>query len=660
MFNRRLSLFALVLASLLTPASAAPPARATTKPDPPRAPLYVEGEVLLKFQPGIGALERSNIQVEMNAYRLRTFASGAEHWRLGPGMTVDDAVRRLSRNPVVAYAEPNYLLFTGAEPNDSYFPDQWGLKNTGQLGGKVDADVDADLAWDETTGSSTILVAVLDTGVDASHEDLVANMWVNLDETYNLIDDDGNGYVDDVQGWDFLDGEDNPSPYSNNLPPGLCDVRVREHGTHVAGITGAVGNNLKGITGINWSVKIMNLRVVPGAASYGAAAVDYARIKGAHAINASWQSGGFSQTLYDAIEAAGDAGIAFVASAMNNNNDNDSAPNYPASYDLPNVLAVAATDRSDLRWSSSNYGNDSVDLGAPGADILSTVPSWPENQVYCGEPPPVGTTYKLLSGTSMAAPLVAGALALMRSLDLEPTPTVAELKCRLLTTTDPLPSLIFRTVSGGRLNARRALDSLLAGAPCIEPENFQFTATIYGSPNPQYEQINLISLPYGNVFQGPGGPEALCEALGLSNNAELAQYDSAGNRLVHGCGGSPTFELLDLKGVEIIERHPGAKQGIIEGWDVPGAQIVIEDLGAGKIGHNLFPVRYNGTAQTPEDLCDQCGLSSQAMITRFNAAGGTVQSHVCGQLPLWNLVLGEAVLIQEPNGPVTCTPQAYE
>jgi subtilisin family serine protease len=630
---------------------------------------YPVDEILVKFRANASALDRAGLRGRLGAAVRRTFRTGAEHWRLSWGPSVEELVRDLNRNPIVEYAEPNYYLKTFDVPDDPLFPQQWGLRNTGEGGGLLDADIDADLAWEITAGED-VVIAVLDSGVDYTHPDFESNLWFNPGEIPdNFQDDDGNGFVDDIHGADFIRLDGRPLPYDPFPSEPPCPL-PSPHGTIVAGIAAARGNNSIGISGVGRASKVMALRILhqsnttEGTVADATQAVQYAIAEGALVANASWgimtppctymQDGICGKTLYDAIAAGQAAGFILVASAGNldQNIDDPNEAAYPAAYDLDNVITVAATDKYDLRAFFSNYGPTTVDLGAPGMGILSLMSQYP----CAGTPHSYGGS----SGTSMSAPHVAGALALMRSLDLEPTPTVAELKCRLLTTTDPLPSLIFRTVSGGRLNARRALDSLLAGAPCIEPENFQFTATIYGSPNPQYEQINLISLPYGNVFQGPGGPEALCEALGLSNNAELAQYDSAGNRLVHGCGGSPTFELLDLKGVEIIERHPGAKQGIIEGWDVPGAQIVIEDLGAGKIGHNLFPVRYNGTAQTPEDLCDQCGLSSQAMITRFNAAGGTVQSHVCGQLPLWNLVLGEAVLIQEPNGPVTCTPQAYE
>ncbi len=657
MFAASLGVLALVLTSLLMPAPAGPPAAARQTPSAGGA-LYVEGEILLKFQPGVKAIGRSNAQSEMNAQRVHTFASGAEHWKLGPGVTVEDAVRRLSRNPLVAYAEPNYLLFQGAEPNDPNFPDQWALKNTGQQGGKVDADVDAELAWDTTTGSQSVIVAVLDTGVDYSHVDLLANLWTNPSETINSVDDDGNGYVDDVKGWDFVEADNSPSPYDEHLPPGLCSVAVRKHGTHVAGIVGAVGGNLTGVTGINWSVKIMNLRVIPGVASYAVAAVDYARVKGAQVINASWQSGGFSQTLYDAINLAGGAGITFVAAAMNLAVNIDTAPVYPASYDLPNIIAVASTDRNDLKSSFSNYGNESVDLGAPGSEILSTVPSWPDNQPYCGEPPPTGTSYKLLGGTSMATPLVAGTVALMRAFD--PAATVAEMKCYLITTTEPLPSLIFRTVAGGRLNADRALDALGLNDPCTLPADFRITLQIKGATDPNNPPANLIALPYGNIFQGSNGPERLCDAFGLSNQATVTQYDGLGLTKTHKCGKHANWQLFDRKGIEIREPAPGVKSGVVEGFDDPNGVVRIEDLGQGTVGLNLFPVRYNGTAVTPQDLCTQCGLSGQAQVTRIDAFNGLVLSHVCGQIPTWNLVLGEAVHIQEPNGPINCLQPYYQ
>ncbi len=604
-----------------------------------RGGAHVPGEILIKFEPSAGAAHRSSALSQLGATRLRAFRSGAEHWRLGAGVGVEQALDRMRRASHVAYAEPNYVGTFDQSPNDTRFAEQWALLNTAQStscasSGKPDADIDADLAWNTTTGGD-VVVAVPDTGVASNHPDLAANM---------------------IAGYDFADNDANPSP-----DPSFPMCLLRGHGTHVAGIIGAVGNNAKGVAGVNWTVKIMPLKISPNGdcgditVAVAIEAIDHATAQGADVINASWGFGdSFSQALMDSIEQAGVAGILFVAAAGNASGDNDVADRYPANYPLGNIVAVAATDSRDLKAGFSNYGETMVDLGAPGAGVLSTLPADvadpnQECEDLCLPPQP---RYDCASGTSMAAPHVAGVAALMRAVD--PSVTPEEMRCLLVSSTDPVPSLVFRTVSGGRLNARGALDALLAGQPCIVPTSFRFKKTLVGS-----NRVNLVSLPYVNVFQGPGGPEALCQAFGLGSTATITQYDALGLTYTHACGTTPTFQLLDRKGVMITEEDEVTRTGFIEGSDDPNGLVRIEDLGYGTIGRNLFPVRYNGTAVTPQDLCTQCGLSSQAQITRFDAQTGYVLSHVCGQLPLWNLVLGEAVLIAEPQGPKDCAQPAF-
>jgi subtilisin family serine protease/subtilisin-like proprotein convertase family protein len=351
--------------------------------------------------------------------------------QLSPDVTVKQALEAYTADPQVEYALPNYRVQLLGQPNDPRFGDLWGLHNTGQRSGTPDADIDAPEAWDNHTGNGSTIVAVIDTGVDYTHPDLAANMWINPGEIPgNGIDDDGNGFVDDIYGYDFVNNDSNP-------------MDDHYHGTHVAGTIGAVGNNGIGVAGVAWRVQIMALKFLDatGSGDLGAAirAIDYAVANGATISNNSWAGGGFYQPLYNAIANAGASGHLFVAAAGNDNINTDQTPVYPASYNLPNIISVAATTRNDTRSGFSNYGVTTVDLGAPGSDILSTMPN---------------NSYAYLSGTSMAAPHVAGVAALVQ--DLNPSWKHAEIKQQILATVDAIPAMAGITVTGGRLNAAAA------------------------------------------------------------------------------------------------------------------------------------------------------------------------------------------------------------
>ncbi|WP_341502131.1 S8 family serine peptidase [Gallaecimonas sp. GXIMD4217] len=359
---------------------------------------------------------------------------------LAKGQDRDALLKRLARHPAIEVAEPNYLLHANATPDDSRFGELWGLHNTGQSGGTVDADIDAPEAWDITTGSRSVIVGVIDTGVDYSHPDLQANMWVNPGEIAgNGVDDDGNGVVDDIHG--FSAYNDNGDPMDGN-----------GHGTHVAGTIGASGNNGSGVAGVNWEVTIIGCQFLSpsgsGSSSDAIECIDYMtdlkvnRGIDIKATNNSWGGGGYSEALKGAIDTAGNAGILFVAAAGNDSSDGDSSPHYPSSYDSDAILAVASTDRNDNMSGFSNYGLTSVDLGAPGSSILSTVP---------------GGGYDSYSGTSMASPHVAGAAALIWSINPDLSPV--EMKQLLMDSGDELPALVGKTVSGKRINLASALDA---------------------------------------------------------------------------------------------------------------------------------------------------------------------------------------------------------
>lgn len=334
------------------------------------------------------------------------------------------------------YVGPDYQLRANATPTDRRFVDGtlWGLRNTGQFGGVPGADIGVTNAWDLTTGSTDVVVAVIDSGIRYTHQDLAAQMWVNPGEIAgNGADDDNDGYIDNIFGID---------PVNNDGDPNDDDG----HGTHVAGTIGAAANDGNEHVGVVWRVRMMALKTL-GANQAGSTAdalecINFAVRHRVHVINASWGGGSFDPALYDAILAARDANILFVASAGNDFNDNDRFPSYPASFDLDNIISVAALDRADRLAVFSNYGRNSVDIGAPGVAIYSTW--WTSDSAYME-----------LDGTSQAAPHVAGVAALVKA--YVPGAGYAEIRARILDGAVPIPVLATRVATGGRLNAFRAL-----------------------------------------------------------------------------------------------------------------------------------------------------------------------------------------------------------
>ncbi|MEW6001326.1 MAG: S8 family serine peptidase [Nitrospirota bacterium] len=428
---------------------------------------YREGELLVKFKSDVTATAslRSHETVGSNVIKKFTLVENLQHVRLPQGVSVKDAIVQYVSDPNVEYAEPNYVRCVASTvPNDTYFGDQWALLNTGTYAsGTAGADIKATDAWDITRGNSNIVVAVVDTGIDYKHSDLVGNIWTNPGESNcaNGIDDDSNGKIDDCKGWNFADNNNDP----------FDDIG---HGTHVAGIIGAVGNNGSGISGVMWNVKLMPLkifsinRVEPGGCVGGyvadeISAIQYAISKNAKIINASFGQETFCNSEFDAINSANSAGVLFVAAAGNGtDNDgigknNDLAPAFPASYNLPNIISVAATDQNDVRVPFSNFGLNSVHVAAPGIYVLSTIP----NDGFQDK--------DFNAGTSMAAPHVVGLAGLLCS--HYTNFNYSQVRGTILRYVDILPTLSGWIQTGGRINAFRAISSLLM------PTNLKATAT---------------------------------------------------------------------------------------------------------------------------------------------------------------------------------------
>ncbi len=385
----------------------------------------VEGEYIVKYKD----CEKSNLDSKpkfpsMNATLMQINSRAKD---------IQSQVASLQDDPCIEYVEPNYIFklettsVTRKKPNDPNLDKLWGLKK-----------IQAEKAWDINTGNSNVIIAVIDTGVDYNHPDLKHNMWKNPGEIAgNGVDDDKNGFIDDIYGYDF----------ANDKGEFFDDDG---HGSHVAGIIAASGDNETGIAGVNWSAKIMALKVT----KYGRlttadaiSAIEYAKLMGAKIIHASWHidAKDHPKSLYDAIQVAKDAGILFVTAAGNKSRNIDSDNPFaclqcPASYDLDNIISVAATNESDGLDPNSNFGPISVDIAAPGTNIYSTIPN---------------SSYTKRSGTSMAAPYVTGVASLLWSLN--PNFTYRQIKDIILSNVDPIDALKEKTVSGGRLNAYKTL-----------------------------------------------------------------------------------------------------------------------------------------------------------------------------------------------------------
>ncbi len=411
---------------------------------------YVPGIVVVGYEAGIANAERADVRATVDsnpATGVQRVAPDTERVKLDDGESVTEAIAKLRSQPGVRYAEPDYLLHKEQQSDDPAFTDGrlWGMYGDTTTPGNQFGSQAAE-AWAQgQVGSRNVYVGVIDEGVQITHPDLAANTWTNPFDPPDGIDNDGNGYVDDTHGWDFINND--ASVFDGDPVLGFDD-----HGTHVSGTIAGVGGNGTGVAGVNWQATIIPAKFLGpygGTTSDAVRAVDYLTdLKVRHGLNIvatsnSWGGGGYSQALLDAINRAADAGILFVAAAQNNALDNDTAPAYPANYECTNggtrgwdcVISVAALGSAGGLASFSDYGARTVDLGAPGVDVWSTVPDG---------------SYASYSGTSMATPHVSGAVALCAAAN--PGATAQQLREAVLESVAPTPSLAGRTVTGGRLD----------------------------------------------------------------------------------------------------------------------------------------------------------------------------------------------------------------
>lgn len=402
-----------------------------------RAMEALEADPTLTFDPGSLLVKfRSARAAGESAADIAALVGGevVQQYDIVPGLvhitltavSVEDAIALLQTLPEIEYAEPDYFVHHMGIPNDPSFGQLWGMNNSNNF------DIDAPQGWDIFTGDANFRVAVIDTGVQYTHPDLAANIWINPGEIAgNNIDDDGNGYVDDVRGWDFANNDNNPMDDNG-------------HGTHCAGTVAAVGNNGVGVAGVAWLAKIVPLKFLGanGSGSISAAlnCLQYCTRTGVKVSNNSWGGGGFSSSFQSALTQAAAIGHVFVAAAGNNGSNNDNSPSYPASYTNDNVIAVASITSSGARSSFSNFGVTSVDVGAPGSNVFSTYPT---------------NSYTSLSGTSMASPHAAGVVTMVYAQN--PNWTYQQVRSRVLTTVRRISSMNGVVASGGIVNLASAL-----------------------------------------------------------------------------------------------------------------------------------------------------------------------------------------------------------
>jgi subtilisin family serine protease len=485
---------------------------------------FVSDQVIVSLKDASDSHALEGIIDSIDAEIIHSLDGGSTfllHFRNRSIERYENTLSALRYAAALEFVEPNYLKFPAYVPNDPYFQELWALNNSGNVGGVVDADIDAVEAWDITRGSPNVVVAVVDSGVDVSHPDLLQNISINALEVFDGLDNDGNGFVDDVYGWNFAD-------FGSGSPQ--VDDTVDSHGSHVAGTIAATGSNQTGIVGVAPNVKILPVKVLSdfgGFVSDYVRGLDYVITMGAKIVNISLGGPSYSRSEENAINRLEAAGVLVVVASGNDGLNLAFNEDYPTNFTNDNIIGVLATDRRDRYATYSNFGIH-VDVGAPGSDIISTIG---------------GGTYEYYSGTSMAAPHVAGVAALIHSVN--PGLNAVQLKTVLMNTADPLPTLANRCISGGRVNAYSAVVSVAGNM--LVPSGSQVALkslanNLWVTPDPNFSFTLLANAPVVGANQlfyvhvTPEGDYALkAFANGQYVTSELAgQEPLIANRTVIG------------------------------------------------------------------------------------------------------------------------------
>lgn len=525
---------------------------------------YDPGSVLVRFSTPRAATAVPAGSVEAAASLLG--GEEVQRWTLVPGlvqltvtsMSVEDAITVLSAMPGVEFAEPDYFVHTMVTPNDPQYGSLWGMNNAGNQ----NFDIDGPQGWDIFTGNPNFVIGVIDTGVTMNHPDLAANIWVNPGEIAgNGIDDDGNGKIDDVNGWDFVNNDNNPTDDNG-------------HGTHCSGTIAGVGNNGVGVTGVVWRGKIAGLKFLnsggSGSISAALSALQYCTGKQIKVSNNSWGGGGFSQAFQNALTASAAVGHVFCAAAGNGGYNNDQTPSYPASYPNDNVIAVAAIQSNGALASFSQYGLTSVDLGGPGVNITSC---W------------LNGGYNTISGTSMATPHVTGVVAAVYGQN--PSWTYTQVRNRILSTTRPIASLNGRCVTGGLVNLRSALvdNNNPPTAAISSPSNGTTvtggaSVTFTGSASDLQDGNVTASLVWSSDLQGTigSGGSFSTSTLMVGTHVITATASDA-----VGAQGTATVTVTVNSNGSVVPTNPGLPRCLRSG---NGVNFMWNDV-AGEVGYQV-------------------------------------------------------------------------
>ncbi len=525
----------------IAPAWAAPEAEAG------HAELFQPGEIVVKYKSGAQPGRRSPAWHSASGPSVRRHARRIERLRVQEGFEVPEALAQLRASADVEYAEPNWTRFPRLLPDDPRLNRLWGLHNTGQtldyadsddpVTGVAGADMALAAAWDLHTDAGDVVIALVDNGVLLDHPDLKNNIWTNPGEIAgNGIDDDGNGYVDDVHGWDFRGNDNDPSPSSE---------ANGSHGTMVAGAAGAIGNNGRGVTGPAWRVKLMPLRIDFTIATI-TEALDYAAANGAHIVNASFGGGAYSQAEFEAVADLRDAGVLFIAAAGNDGYSNDEIPDSPSGLDLPNILAVGASHPAEGPSLFTQIGPTTVDVAAPGSSIYTT-------KTIDGEP-----GYGFAEGTSFSTPYTAGAAALIKAYRESAhgeTLDYQALKGRIMAGVDRNNRFRQRFASEGRVNVHQAMT--VAEQPVLVIASLDIDDSRDGNGNGALDPAEKVafSIELDNVWADATGVSALLTSLDpavtvLTDTSAYPDIPSGRSR-----SGTP-FKLRIAQGTDPFRRLP--------------------------------------------------------------------------------------------------------